>query len=210
MPSKDRVAKLAGQARYRAKNVEALRVKANAYNVAHRAEQHAYYLAHREDRLARSKTHQAALPDRGCGKAKAWYQANPERAKASRVAWYEANRDRAASYSRQWQEAHPEQRHEAARRYKQRRRSLLYLIEYEYVDVLMLAARDGWLCQLCGLPVDPQAKGAWGKSHAHIVAVTRGGPNTYANAQLAHMRCNQAKFTSPAPPDNWRGSLAHA
>lgn len=65
--------------------------------------------------------------------------------------------------------------------------------QFDHVEIF---ERDGWVCQLCGLPVDPTLSGrhvADGPSLDHIVPLTRGGLHRRTNVQLAHMRCNSAK-----------------
>lgn len=58
--------------------------------------------------------------------------------------------------------------------------------------------RDGWICGLCGAPVDrdrayPDPVSA---SLDHIVPLSFGGPHTRDNTQLAHLGCNLAKSNS--------------
>ena len=48
--------------------------------------------------------------------------------------------------------------------------------------------RDGFICQLCGGPVDPA------DVHLdHIKPFSLGGPTTVDNLQVAHSRCNMSK-----------------
>lgn len=54
--------------------------------------------------------------------------------------------------------------------------------------------RDGWICQLCGLPVDPSSKDKkLMASLDHIIPLSRGGSHTRDNVQLAHRGCNSQK-----------------
>lgn len=49
-------------------------------------------------------------------------------------------------------------------------------------------ARDGYVCQLCMLPVDPS------DVHIdHIVPWSLGGPDSFENLQVTHSRCNIIK-----------------
>lgn len=61
---------------------------------------------------------------------------------------------------------------------------------------LRIAARDSWLCALCGRPVDPELR--WpdplSASLDHVVPVSRGGSDEDDNVQLAHQRCNNRKY----------------
>jgi 5-methylcytosine-specific restriction endonuclease McrA len=56
-------------------------------------------------------------------------------------------------------------------------------------------ARDGWTCQLCGLPIDPEV--AWpdpmSASVDHIVPLALDGAHSMANVQSAHLGCNSRK-----------------
>lgn len=56
-------------------------------------------------------------------------------------------------------------------------------------------ARDLWICQLCGDPVDPSAKypNVMCASLDHIVPLAKGGEHSYENTQLAHALCNSLK-----------------
>jgi len=55
--------------------------------------------------------------------------------------------------------------------------------------------RDGWVCQLCRLPIDPSI--AWPDSMSpsvdHRVPLAKGGEHSMANAQAAHLGCNSRK-----------------
>lgn len=61
---------------------------------------------------------------------------------------------------------------------------------------LAVYERDGWVCQLCGDPVDRTLKGPdpMSKSLDHIVPLSwPEGTHTEDNVQLAHLRCNLRK-----------------
>jgi 5-methylcytosine-specific restriction endonuclease McrA len=58
----------------------------------------------------------------------------------------------------------------------------------ERVDALVLYARDGGVCGICGLAVEMKDK-----SVDHIIPLALGGEHSYANCQIAHFRCNAAK-----------------
>lgn len=53
-------------------------------------------------------------------------------------------------------------------------------------------ARDGWVCQLCGEPVDPEREypDPMAASLDHVVPLSRGGTHESTNLQLAHLGCN--------------------
>lgn len=62
-----------------------------------------------------------------------------------------------------------------------------------------IAERDGWICQLCFVPVEPEL--AWPQpasgSIDHVVPLSIGGRHDPSNVQLAHLRCNTAKGATP-------------
>ena len=68
----------------------------------------------------------------------------------------------------------------------------------ETFDRLEIFERDGWVCGICGLPVDREL--AWpdpmSASLDHIVPVSRGGKHARANAQCSHLVCNVKKGAS--------------
>ncbi len=71
----------------------------------------------------------------------------------------------------------------------------------ERIDLLKVAERDKWCCQLCGGKVARDGrskKDPMGPSLDHIVPVSLGGTHTWANVQLAHLRCNVSKGNRPA------------
>ena len=55
--------------------------------------------------------------------------------------------------------------------------------------------RDGWICQLCGKPVDPELKwpNIMSASLDHIMPLSLGGKHTTENVQLTHLGCNSRK-----------------
>lgn len=60
--------------------------------------------------------------------------------------------------------------------------------------------RDGWVCQLCRLPVDRDATVRSLKpSLDHVLPVSRGGRHELGNVQLAHVLCNLSKGNRDAP-----------
>lgn len=56
-------------------------------------------------------------------------------------------------------------------------------------------SRDGWVCQLCGDPVNRKAR--WPSPDSvtidHIIPVSKGGTHDERNLQCAHARCNVRK-----------------
>jgi 5-methylcytosine-specific restriction endonuclease McrA len=55
--------------------------------------------------------------------------------------------------------------------------------------------RDGWICQLCLEPVDPELprSNRMGATIDHIIPLSRGGLDGPDHVQLAHRSCNASK-----------------
>lgn len=84
---------------------------------------------------------------------------------------------------------------EAKRSADQRRRALKLGATVEKFKSVEVFERDGWICGLCGDPVDrtlswPHPQSA---SLDHVLPLSRGGPHSKANTQLAHLTCNVIK-----------------
>ena len=65
----------------------------------------------------------------------------------------------------------------------------------ERVTIAGLRERDGDTCGICSEPIDFALSGRdpRGRSVDHILPRSRGGAHTWANTQLAHLRCNLSK-----------------
>lgn len=64
---------------------------------------------------------------------------------------------------------------------------------------LQIAVRDGWVCQLCGEPVEQwlQPPHPMSRTVDHIIRLADGGTWALANLQLAHRICNQQRHNGP-------------
>jgi 5-methylcytosine-specific restriction endonuclease McrA len=79
---------------------------------------------------------------------------------------------------------------------KHRRRQALKLgLPTERYTTEEIAERDGFICGLCEEPVDMTLSGRnlRGPTIDHIIPISKGGPDTRVNVQLAHLRCNIIK-----------------
>lgn len=58
--------------------------------------------------------------------------------------------------------------------------------------------RDGWVCWVCGWPIDPDAppNDDGQASLDHVVELARGGSNSVENLRLAHRLCNEKRSTA--------------
>lgn len=71
-------------------------------------------------------------------------------------------------------------------------------------------ARDGWICQICGVPVDESLvyPSPMSKSLDHVIPLSRGGAHIEGNVQLAHLSCNLRKGARVAAEGATPPSLA--
>jgi len=91
-----------------------------------------------------------------------------------------------AEHTRAWRQRN----REAVKGYAQRRRALLKGARRraERFSPGEIYERDGWQCGICQQHVEPADA-----TLDHIIPLSRGGPHTRANVQLAHRRCNSRK-----------------
>ena len=66
------------------------------------------------------------------------------------------------------------------------------------VTLYKVLERDRGVCQICGQPTDIEdiQNGRIGRMYPtidHIIPMSKGGPHTWENVQLAHMYCNSGK-----------------
>jgi len=97
--------------------------------------------------------------------------------------------ERRAATVKQWRQDNPEKYREQARAYKLARKARERGARTETVLLSVLIERDRARCQICG---KVRGKDRW--SIDHIVPLSKGGANTYANTQLAHIRCNRKRW----------------
>jgi hypothetical protein len=108
-----------------------------------------------------------------------------------------ANKRRSTYCSRDCFEAH---RYKADWKNQANRRARMVEALVESFDRIEIFERDGWVCQICDAPVDPDAP-----QHSysvpsidHIIPIARGGEHSRANVQTACLGCNVRKGVSVA------------
>lgn len=71
----------------------------------------------------------------------------------------------------------------------------MYGSDGERVSLAAIIIRDGLNCGICGGVVDLDIRwpAPMSKSLDHIYPLSKGGPHTNLNCQLAHLRCNLSK-----------------
>lgn len=80
-----------------------------------------------------------------------------------------------------------------------RARARKHGVRYVRFDPVTILERDGWTCQICGIPTPRQFRGtilAIAPELDHIRPLSRGGPHTPENTQCACRGCNGAKADS--------------
>lgn len=166
-----------------------LHLEANRDKV--REQQRLWFIANKEHVNEVSRRWRAANPGRERDQARARYATDPERGRAKSRAWYAANPEKASEMANRFRKANPEWFREAAAR-RRASDSGVGSVRYKNVDIF---ERDGWICQLCGEPVDPTVEWpALGFATIdHVIPYARGGWNAPDNVQLAHFGCNCQK-----------------
>lgn len=114
-----------------------------------------------------------------------------DRKRVSTRRWQKNNPEAYKAAQQRWQQNNPDEVRRFARERAARKRAALV----ELFDESEIFDRDGWLCQLCGEPVDPSEGPRHPKSKSldHIIPLSKGGLHTRENSQLAHLGCNSAK-----------------
>jgi 5-methylcytosine-specific restriction endonuclease McrA len=173
--------------------------------------EHAYAAERRERQkdaeLERGRRWRAANPEKARAADKRQYDANPERRRESSRRWRSLNPEKVREGFRVWREANLEHDLERHRQYvrdnpgiarsqvRRRRARKLDNGPCEQFTDAEIGERDGWLCGLCGLPVDRSLR--WPDAAClvidHIVPLALGGTHTRANVQVAHNLCNARK-----------------
>lgn len=76
-----------------------------------------------------------------------------------------------------------------------RSRARNYGVKYQSITPRDIYERDGWICGICSLPVDPQLKfpNLMSASLDHIIPMVKGGGHEPGNVQCAHFMCNSLK-----------------
>ena len=163
---------------------------------------------HHAERLAkeaeRRKSNKGKLNDRST----AWRRAHPDRIKEQQeksrckhgaqvaernAAYREAHRAEHQAANREWYCRNRQRYNDYAHRRRARQGAPLAAI-----NRLEVFNRDGWVCQICGRPVNRELE--WPDSMSasldHIEPLFVGGAHTKDNVQLAHLVCNLRKHTA--------------
>jgi 5-methylcytosine-specific restriction endonuclease McrA len=152
----------------------AFRKWAENYRKEHASESATYRKSRKETHPDYFREYYAKYREQRKLDANKWHHANAERAGEQRKVYVSANRDKA----RIW-----------GRKAANKRWAIKKQLFVEDVDPLVVFARDKGVCGICGKPVEMNSN--WELDH--IVPLSKRGPHSYANVQLAHMKCNRSK-----------------
>lgn len=131
-----------------------------------------------------------------CKKTLQWQKDNLDRHRINSARYNRNSRARNPEpylvRERRWKKKNPEKARIAQERYKMQKKSAFV----EDVDKIKVFESNGWVCQLCYKPVDKELPWPhpYSKSLDHIRPLSKGGMHSYANVQLAHLRCNISKL----------------
>ena len=88
--------------------------------------------------------------------------------------------------SRHWAEVNPEVNRTSHKRSNDKRRAKLASVDFDSsINLVDLRIRDRNTCGICSESVHEELC-----SVDHIIPISRGGPHTWDNVQLAHIKCN--------------------
>lgn len=81
---------------------------------------------------------------------------------------------------------------ESRRRRNENRQRRLRAVRRERFKSSEIFERDGWVCGICGMRIDPSLRWPDQRSASvdHIVPVAKGGEDTRENVRAAHLGCN--------------------
>ena len=68
-------------------------------------------------------------------------------------------------------------------------------VRVEKFTLAQVIDRDGWVCGICGWPIDRNVPWPDGQSRSidHVIPISLGGDHVLSNVRLAHLGCNLRK-----------------
>jgi 5-methylcytosine-specific restriction endonuclease McrA len=142
----------------------------------------------RQENADRRRAYLEANRERQREYERRWREENRERLREQARERYAANAQAMVAKTRAWQNAHPEYMREVWRANTYKRRALKRGRFVERIESLVVLERDDGVCWLCGTDVDPTDF-----TVDHVIPLSKGGEESYANARLAHRSCNSRK-----------------
>lgn len=145
----------------------------------------------RRRREKRNRSRTRVCPE--CGTEFVWKSTNPDQIYCSRECVWP---NLVGGFKKQMPDS------EAKRRERERSKRRRRKVRGNSIDREEIFERDGWICQLCGEPVDPalQFPDPGSSSLDHICPLALGGKHVRENVQLAHYGCNSRKSAT----NQWR------
>lgn len=125
-----------------------------------------------------------------------WNQRHADHIRAYTASYYRENRAVLVRRVARWRATHKAQCAEHARAAQHRRRALKRGSRVGRVRYAFIRRRDHGRCGLCRQRVTLQ-----NVHYDHIIPLSRGGPHTENNVQLAHPRCNLLKWAKIIPQE---------
>ena len=144
-------------------------------------------------------------PEKNRGYQAVYRKAHPEKGRAHQAVWYQKHSEQACLKGAVYRQANPEAVRLTQEAYRKanpeklsaknnERMGRLRNVQSERVLISVLFERDKGLCGICQHPVVKYARDPFMRpSHDHILPVSLGGANTYANSRLVHRRCNSVR-----------------
>lgn len=117
-----------------------------------------------------------------------WASQNADKCRESSRASEQKNIEHYRAYQREWWHNNPERQREDNLRLAALRQAAYVAPVYRQV----VYEQCGWICQICGKPVDKMLRfpDPYCASLDHKVPISKGGTHEPGNAQLAHWICN--------------------
>lgn len=158
-----------------------------------------------EKRKEIERKYRLAHADKTKKRVQAWHFLNKEKIKKQQKEYRTNNKEKIktigkiyrithkeylAAKDKKYREEYPEKTRERQQVRRARKRKVFV----EKVSILEICERDQWVCQLCGEKVRQELRWPhpFSASLDHITSIVSGGEHSKANAQLAHLRCNQS------------------
>lgn len=185
--------KRASGKKWRDANPDKVKEKNDQYRAEHKdvlyERNRIYHKEHREEIQARKTAYREANPEKQRDVWRRCHEKHKE--KRNEYSRNYSRSEKGKECHRRYEEAHPEY----ARQKQHRRRLLVKSAYIESVPFVELCERDQYICQLCGEPVDMDAKHPHPNSATmdHIIPLSQGGTHERNNIQLAHLSCNVRK-----------------
>lgn len=119
------------------------------------------------------------------------YKENKEKAKTYSKTIYKLNKKRILNKQKEFKKENPDKVYAHKLKYKTAKLNAFVA----NVDKFEIFKRDGYICQLCGKPTNPDVHyyNSEYPSIDHIIPLSKGGTHEPDNVQCSHNGCNKSK-----------------